>query len=534
MLPKRPLSVFAAVATLLAPVCASLNAVTPTTLASGLTAPTKTIFTEVGNLLVAEAGTGPNTGRISLVDLTTGVRRTIVSGLPSGFAAPNNDPSGPSALLRNGRTVYVSIGTGDAVVNGSAPMTTIVNPRPSSPLFASVLAIQFTMRPEEMTSEVALAPADHATLKSGARLVRDIGAGATMTIELLADFEDYVAEPRPDQTNNVRAANPFGLALLNGRLFVVDASMNSIRAVDLASRATGTLTTFAPLPNTRGIGPPVSEAVPDSIRVYGNQLLVTLLTGFPFSLGGAQVRLIDPTTGANTPFITGLTSAIDAQPLPGGSFLTLEYTADMLAGAAAQPSGRLQWFAAPDAKPVVITNTLNTPTRLEFDERTGSIFLTEIFSGRIVKLSPWSAAAAPGLFPASQLTSVSVRGMAGAGNETLIAGFTIETTMKQVLIRGVGPRLSGFGVTGALPDPKIAVFDSAGRIVAENDNWSASGNTDTALLAEAAAKAGAFSLAVDSKDAALLRTLPPGAYTVHVSGAGGASGVSLLEVYSVP
>ena len=96
------------------------NAATPVPVVSGLTAPTKTILTAEGNLLVAEAGTGPNTGRISLIDLITGVRRTVVSGLPSGLAAPNNQASGPSALLREGRTVYVTIGTGDAVINGSA------------------------------------------------------------------------------------------------------------------------------------------------------------------------------------------------------------------------------------------------------------------------------------------------------------------------------------------------------------------------------------------------------------------------------
>lgn len=524
-LPRRLFSVLAAAATLV-PVCAALAAVTPTTLVTGLTAPTKTSITVNGNLLVAEAGSGPNTGRISHVDIATGARKTILSGLPSGLAAPNNDPSGPSSLVRNGRTVYLSISTGDAVVNGSVPMTTIANPRPSSPLLASVLALSFSLPPESMTTEVTLTPADHAALKSGTRIVRDSGAGTTLTIELLADFDDYVAEPLPSLASNVRASNPFGLALLNGKLFVADASANCIRTIDLTTRATSTLVTFAPLPNTRGIGPPVVEAVPDSVRVFGNQLLVTFLTGFAFPIGGAQVRLVDPNTGANTPFITGLTSAIDVVPLPGNAgFLTLEYSADMLAGPASQPTGRLQWFAAQNAAPVVLTNTLNTPTRLEFDELTNTVFITEIFGGRIVKLSPWSTAA---------ISNLSLRGNAGSGNDTLIAGFTIETMPKQVLIRGVGPRLTAFGVNGALADPRIVVYNSAGAVVAENDNWSATGEADTAQITDAAAKAGAFPLVAGSRDAALVRTLPPGAYTVHVNGVGGASGVSLVEVYQMP
>jgi hypothetical protein len=383
------------------------------------------------------------------------------------------------------------------------------------------------MPPESGTHGIVLSPDDHAALKAGSRLTRDDGAGNPVIIELIADFDNYVAEPRPDAPDNVRASNPFGLVVLGERLFVADASLNSIRSIDLNSRAVGTLTTLAPLPNTRGMGPPVVEAVPDSIRVYGNQLLVTVLTGFPFPLGGAQVRLVDPATGASAPFITGLTSAIDSVPLPGGSFLTLEYTADMLAGPAAPPSGRLQWFAAPDVSPVVLSNTLDKATRLEFDARTGAIFITEIFAGRIIKLSPWSGASALG-------KSVSVRGNAGAGSETLIVGFTVDTTMKPVLIRGVGPRLSSFGVAGALSDPRIVVYDSAGRIIAENDNWSAIGDTDTILLNDAAAKVGAFPLVTGSRDAALLRMLPPGAYTVHVSGVGGATGIALVEAYQVP
>jgi hypothetical protein len=503
----------------------ALKGATSTILVSDLWAPTKTYLTHRQNLLVAEAGRGPNTGRISFVDILTGSRRTMVEGLPSGLAAPNNQPSGPSGLARLGlgRTVYLTIGTGDAVVNGPVPQTTVPNARPSSPLLTSVLSLDFSLPPELITDSITLSLADHATLKSGGRIVR-----GNITIELVADFEDYVAEPRPSAPDNVRAANPFGLVAMNDRLFVVDASMNSIRTIDLRTRATGTLTTFAPLPNTRaGVGGPVVEAVPDGIRIHGDKLLVTLLTGFPFPLGGAQVRAVDPATGASTPFVTGLTSAIDVVPLPGDGVLTLEHTADMFAGETAPPSGRLQWFATQGAAPVVFEHTLRNPTRLEFEEQTGWVFITEVFAGRILKMSPWST-------PLSPLTSLSVRGNAGSGQETLIAGFTIEAPMKQVLLRGVGPRLSGFGVTGTLADPRITVHDSAGRVVAANDNWGSSGDTEVALLNAAAAKVGAFPLVVGSRDAAMLRTLPPGAYSVHVTGVGGTSGVALVEVYHVP
>ena len=102
---------------------------------------------------------------------------------------------------------------------------------------------------------------------------------------------------------------------------------------------------------------------------------------------------------------------------------------------------------------------------------------------------------------------------------------------RQVLIRGIGP---AFGVTGALGDPRVILYDGSGRIVAENDNWSAGGATASGPLATAGGRSGAFPLSADSLDAALVATLTPGSSTVHLSGAAGASGIALIEAYEVP
>ena len=105
---------------------------------------------------------------------------------------------------------------------------------------------------------------------------------------------------------------------------------------------------------------------------------------------------------------------------------------------------------------------------------------------------------------------------------------------KQMLIRGVGPGLAAYGIAAPSADPKITVYDGAGRIVAENDNWSVGGAASTAALTAAAGKTGAFPLSVNSLDAALLATLTPGAYTVQLSAASSASGLALIEIYEVP
>ncbi|HSE97197.1 MAG TPA: hypothetical protein VLD57_02930 [Blastocatellia bacterium] len=77
--------------------------------ASRLIASIKLILTPAGRLLVAEAGNGPNTGRISIID-QSGNRRTLLDGLPSGFAPPNNELSGPGGLTLRGRTLFITTG----------------------------------------------------------------------------------------------------------------------------------------------------------------------------------------------------------------------------------------------------------------------------------------------------------------------------------------------------------------------------------------------------------------------------------------
>lgn len=54
------------------------------------------------------------------------------------------------------------------------------------------------------------------------------------------------------------------------------------------------------------------------------------------------------------------------------------------------------------------------------------------------------------------------------------------------------------------------------------------------VITSAAATSGAFALPAGTKDAAVVLTLAPGAYTALVSGADGSTGVALVEVYELP
>jgi L-ascorbate metabolism protein UlaG (beta-lactamase superfamily) len=138
----------------------------------------------------------------------------------------------------------------------------------------------------------------------------------------------------------------------------------------------------------------------------------------------------------------------------------------------------------------------------------------------------------------ARLVNLSARNFAGSGDSTLIAGFVISGNVpKRLLIRGVGPRLAtGFGVTGALVDPKLDLFLSeSGRssVFASNDNWAA--DVGAAPVRAVFTTAGAFDLPdAASRDAAIVVTAPSGTYTAQVSGVGNLTGEALIEIYELP
>jgi hypothetical protein len=130
---------------------------------------------------------------------------------------------------------------------------------------------------------------------------------------------------------------------------------------------------------------------------------------------------------------------------------------------------------------------------------------------------------------ADRLLNVSCRATAGSGARTVIAGFVIGgTTPKDVLVRAIGPSLVPYGVTTALPNPRLRLFRN-GTPLLDNDDWSLGGSTEQ--IRALALRLGAFPLLELSKDAALLTRLEPGAYTAHVTSDADATGVSLIEVY---
>ena len=92
-----------------------------------------------------------------------------------------------------------------------------------------------------------------------------------------------------------------------------------------------------------------------------------------------------------------------------------------------------------------------------------------------------------------------------------------------MLVRGVGPSLAAAGVGGVLADPVLELHDANGEVITDND-WR---ETQEAEITAAALAP------TDSLEAAILLTLPPGAYTAIVRGNNDGTGVGLVEVYNL-
>lgn len=137
------------------------------------------------------------------------------------------------------------------------------------------------------------------------------------------------------------------------------------------------------------------------------------------------------------------------------------------------------------------------------------------------------------LVSSPRLINLSALAKAGTGGDILIAGFNLAGTGTQrLLVRAIGPTLGVFGVPDPLADPRLELFAAGAAVAtAANDNWET--GPRAAEIAAAAAATGAFALPAGSLDAVLLVELPPGSYTAQVSGAAGATGSALIEIYAL-
>lgn len=133
------------------------------------------------------------------------------------------------------------------------------------------------------------------------------------------------------------------------------------------------------------------------------------------------------------------------------------------------------------------------------------------------------------VFRAANVSMVnnSTRLHTGAGNDVLIGGFIIGgQAKKRIVVRGLGPslKINGTPIPGTLSDPAIELHRSDGALAAANNDWKETQATEIQATGLAPA---------DDREAAIVASLDPGAYSVVLSGRDNTTGIGLVEAYDI-
>jgi len=127
----------------------------------------------------------------------------------------------------------------------------------------------------------------------------------------------------------------------------------------------------------------------------------------------------------------------------------------------------------------------------------------------------------------SLLANISSRGFVDSGDNVMIGGFIIGGSGQAnatIVIRGIGPSLVAFGINGALMDPIVDLKDGNGTTLLSNDDWLQGQPVEVAQFGLAPS---------DTREAALVATLPQGNFTAILRGKDDSTGVAVVEVYNV-
>ena len=127
----------------------------------------------------------------------------------------------------------------------------------------------------------------------------------------------------------------------------------------------------------------------------------------------------------------------------------------------------------------------------------------------------------------SKLANISTRGYVDTGDNVMIGGFIVGGSNQDrtnVVIRAIGPSLTTAGISNALQDPTLSVYDKNGSVIGTNDNWRDAQQPE--VVANGLAP-------TDDRESALYESLPPGNYTAVVRGKDNKTGVALVEVYNL-
>ena len=122
----------------------------------------------------------------------------------------------------------------------------------------------------------------------------------------------------------------------------------------------------------------------------------------------------------------------------------------------------------------------------------------------------------------AKVANISTRGLVQTGDNVLIGGLILRGELaRRVIVRAIGPSLP---VSGALANPTLELRDTNGGLLASNDNWRTSQETE--IIATGVPPS-------HDLESAIVQTLPASSYTAIVRGQNATTGIALVEAYAL-
>lgn len=205
----------------------------------------------------------------------------------------------------------------------------------------------------------------------------------------------------------------------------------------------------------------------------------------------------------------------------GGNFVAGGYTG-VISNAASNPlSGRMAWSGDSDGYINTVVNLPNVSGQtIKLRFRMGT--------DKSVSAPGWrvdTVLVLGGICPSTTLVNISTRLRVETGDNVLIGGFIVVTGTqpKKVIVRAIGPSLP---FPGGLPDPVLELRNSAGTLIAMNDDWRS--NQEAEIIAAGLPPN-------NNSESAIVATLPANnsAYTAIVRDRNDATGIGLVEAYDL-
>ncbi len=315
----------------------------------------------------------------------------------------------------------------------------------------------------------------------------------------------------------------------NGNVYVADALNNSIRKIT----PIGEVTTFA---GCSTCNPGSADGMGSAARFYEPSALAIDDAGNLYVAGSFNGTVRKITSDGFVSTLAGDPGAIGSTDGPASSArfyspqgIAVDRTGNIYVSDTSNqtlrkisPAGFVTTLAGAVG---IFGDTTGTGSAAQFDEPQGMavdpagyIYVVNTFSNTINIGGPTAV---------SQLLNISTRARVQPGDSALIGGMIVTGSVpKHVLLRAIGPSLANSSISTYLADPILDLYDSAGTLLATNDNWRDATNASD-IQATGIAPG-------NDLEAAILTTLPPGqGYTAVVRGNNAGSGIALVESYDL-